>query len=59
MVVVMAADASVAEIEHVVSVVQEAGGEAFVGRGGAAAIIGLSSDIERFAATLNLVGLPG
>ena len=59
MVVVMAADASVAEIDHVVSVVQEAGGEAFVSRGGAAAIIGLSGDIERFAATLNLVGLPG
>ena len=56
MVVVMAADASVAEIDHVVSVVQEAGGEAFVSRGGAAAIIGLSGDIERFAATLNLVG---
>src|SRR5580692_9495025 len=59
MVVVMAADASVAEIDHVVSVVQEAGGEAFVSRGGAAAIIGLSGCIERFAATLNLVGLPG
>src|ERR1700722_1922614 len=59
MVVVMAADASVAEIDHVVSVVQEAGGEAFVSRGGAAAIIGLSGDIERFAATLNLAGLRG
>ena len=59
MVVVMAADASAAEIDHVVSVVQDAGGEAFVSRGGAAAIIGLSGDIERFAATLNLAGLPG
>jgi 3-deoxy-7-phosphoheptulonate synthase len=59
MVVVMAADAGAADIDHVVSVVQEAGGEAFASRGGAAAIIGLSGDIERFAATLNLVGLPG
>src|SRR5580693_2454907 len=59
MVVVMAADASVAEIEHVVSVVHEAGGEAFVSRGGAAPIIGISGDIDRFAATLNLTGLPG
>src|ERR1700734_825115 len=59
MVVVMAADASAAEIDHVVSGVQEAGGEAFVSRGGAAAILGLSGDLERFAATPNLVGLPG
>ena len=59
MVVVMTADASGAEIDHVVSVVQEAGGEAFVSRGGAAPIIGLSGDVERFLATLNLTGLPG
>ncbi len=59
MVIVMAADASVADIEHVVSVVHEAGGEAFVSRGGAAPIIGVSGDIDRFAATLNLSGLPG
>jgi 3-deoxy-7-phosphoheptulonate synthase len=58
-VIVMAADASVADIEHVVSVVHEAGGEAFVSRGGAAPIIGLSGDVDRFAATLNLTGLPG
>src|SRR5258708_31656 len=55
----MAADASAADIDHVVSGVQEAGGEAVVRRGGAAAIMGLSGDIERFAATLNVVGLPG
>ena len=59
MVIVMAADASVADIEHAVSVVHEAGGEAFVSRGGAAPIIGLSGDIDRFAATLNLTALPG
>jgi 3-deoxy-7-phosphoheptulonate synthase len=59
MVIVMAADASIADIEHVVSVVHEAGGEASVSRGGATPIIGLSGDVDRFAATLNLTGLPG
>src|SRR5271170_4748620 len=63
MVIVMAADASVADIEHVLSVVHEAGGEAFVSRGGAAPIIGLSGDIDwagpEMDATLNLTGLPG
>ena len=42
-----------------VSVVREAGGEAFVSRGVSRTIIGLSGDVERFAATLNLAGLPG
>ena len=59
MVVVMAADASVSDVDHVVSVVRDAGGEAFVSRGESRTIIGLSGDIERFAATLNLAGLPG
>ncbi len=59
MVVVMAADASASDVDHVVSVVQEAGGEAFVSRGESRTIIGLSGDIERFAVTLNLAGLPG
>ena len=36
-----------------------AGGEAFVSRGESRTIIGLSGDIDRFAATLNLAGLPG
>jgi 3-deoxy-7-phosphoheptulonate synthase len=48
----MAADASAADIDHLVSVVQEAGGEAFVSRGRAAAIIGLSGDTLTPAPTL-------
>jgi 3-deoxy-7-phosphoheptulonate synthase len=59
MVVVMAADATVSDVDHVVTVVNEAGGEAFASRGGSPAIIGISGDLERFAATLNLAGLPG
>ena len=59
MVVVMAADASASDVDHVVAVVQEAGGDAFVSRGESRTIIGLSGDIERFAATLNLASLPG
>jgi 3-deoxy-7-phosphoheptulonate synthase len=59
MVVVMAADASASDVDHVVGVVRDAGGEAFVSRGESRTIIGLSGDIERFAATLNLAGLPG
>ena len=39
--------------------VRDAGGEAFVSRGESRTIIGLSGDIERFTATLNLAGLPG
>src|SRR6201981_3027396 len=58
MVVVMAADATASDVDHVVSVVRDAGGEAFVSRGESRTIIGLSGDIERFAATLNLAGLP-
>jgi 3-deoxy-7-phosphoheptulonate synthase len=59
MVVVMAAEATASDVDHVVTVVQEAGGEAFVSRGGSRTIIGLNGDIERFAATLNLAGLSG
>ena len=59
MVVVMATDATVSDVDHVVSVVRDAGGEAFVSRGESRTIIGLSGDIERFTATLNLAGLPG
>ena len=56
MVVVMAADATASDVDHVTSVVRDAGGEAFVSRGESRTIIGLSGDIERFAATLNLAG---
>ena len=59
MVVVMAADATEEDADGVVSLVREAGGEAFVSRGESRTIIGLSGDIERFAATLNLASQPG
>src|SRR5690348_10483833 len=59
MVVVMTADATVADVDHVVAAVREAGGEAFVSRGESRTIIGLSGDVDRFTANLNLAGLPG
>ena len=59
MVVVMTADATAADVDYVVAVVRDAGGEAFVSRGESRTIIGLSGDIERFTATLNLASLPG
>src|SRR5262249_14311703 len=59
MVVVMDAEATAEDTDNVVSLVREAGGEAFVSRGESRTIIGLSGDIDRFAATLNLTGLPG
>jgi 3-deoxy-7-phosphoheptulonate synthase len=59
MVVVMAAEATEEDADGVVSLVREAGGEAFVSRGESRTIIGLSGDIDRFAATLNLASQPG
>jgi 3-deoxy-7-phosphoheptulonate synthase len=59
MVVVMAADATASEVDNVVNVVNEAGGEAFASRGESRTIIGVSGDLERFSATLNLAGQPG
>jgi 3-deoxy-7-phosphoheptulonate synthase len=53
MVIVMAPDASAADIDAVVTVVQRAGGEAFVSRGVSLTIIGLVGDISRFG-SLNL-----
>ncbi|MDQ1541302.1 MAG: 3-deoxy-7-phosphoheptulonate synthase [Actinomycetota bacterium] len=58
MVVVMAADASPADIEAVVARVEGAGGEAFVSRGVQRTIIGLVGDVEQFYA-LNLRALSG
>jgi 3-deoxy-7-phosphoheptulonate synthase len=58
MVVVMATDASAADIETVVAKVEGAGGEAFVSRGVQRTIIGLVGDVERFYA-LNLRTLSG
>src|SRR5882672_3200174 len=59
MVVVMAADATEADADNVVSVVEDAGGSAFVSRGVSRTIVGITGDIDRLAATLNLAGLPG
>jgi 3-deoxy-7-phosphoheptulonate synthase len=58
MVVVMAAEADEADVQGVVSVIETAGGEAFVSRGINRTIVGLVGDVERFE-TLNLRGMPG
>ena len=58
MVVVMSPDATDADIDAVVTRVEEAGGEAFVSRGVSRTIVGLVGDVDRFGA-LNLQGLPG
>lgn len=58
MVVVMGPEAGPAEIDSVVSLVENAGGSAFVSRGVSRTIIGLVGDIEQFA-SLNLASLPG
>ncbi|MDH2428411.1 3-deoxy-7-phosphoheptulonate synthase, partial [Sphaerisporangium sp. TRM90804] len=58
MVIVMAADATQADIQAVVELVQLVGGEAFVSRGVSRIIIGLVGDIDEFA-SLNLGGMRG
>jgi len=58
MVVVMAPTATASDIESVVTLVESAGGEAFVSRGVSRVIIGLVGDVEQFA-TLNLQGMRG
>ncbi|MEO6711876.1 MAG: 3-deoxy-7-phosphoheptulonate synthase [Mycobacteriales bacterium] len=58
MVVVMGPEAGPAEIEAVVSLVETAGGSAFVSRGVSRTIVGLVGDIEQFQ-SLNLASLPG
>ncbi len=58
MVVVMKPAAAPAEVAHVVSVVEGAGGSAFVSRGISRTIIGLVGDRTVFE-TLNLQALPG
>ena len=57
MVVVMAADATEADADNVVSVVEEAGGAAFVSRGVTRTIVGVVGDDDRFE-TLNLARCP-
>lgn len=58
MVVVMAPDATEAQIDAVISLVRHAGGEAFVSRGLQRTIIGLIGDVDDFRA-LNLRRMAG
>ncbi|MCU0266070.1 MAG: 3-deoxy-7-phosphoheptulonate synthase [Actinomycetia bacterium] len=58
MVVVMAPDATDADVAAVVARVEAAGGEAFVSRGVSRTIVGLVGDVEGFG-SLNLRGMPG
>ena len=58
MVVVMAPDATDADVAHVVERVESVGGEAFVSKGVVRTIIGLVGDIDSFHG-LNLRSLPG
>jgi 3-deoxy-7-phosphoheptulonate synthase len=58
MVVVMAPEATQADVDAIVELVRAAGGEAFVSRGVSRTIIGLVGDVEQFGA-LNLRSYPG
>src|SRR5262245_10899440 len=58
MVVVMAAEADEADVQAVVSLVETAGGEAFVSRGVNRTIVGLVGDVQQFG-SLNLRGMNG
>jgi 3-deoxy-7-phosphoheptulonate synthase len=58
MVVVMAADATAADLRAVIERVESAGGEAFVSRGVRRVIVGLVGDVDQFA-ELNLQGMRG
>ncbi|MCP2248020.1 3-deoxy-7-phosphoheptulonate synthase [Lentzea aerocolonigenes] len=58
MVIVMALDATEADVAAVVDLVEAAGGEAFVSRGLDRTIVGLIGDVDLFA-TLNLRSLTG
>src|SRR5450432_2234225 len=58
MVVVMAPEATQADVDAVVNLVRTAGGDAFVSRGVSRTIIGLVGDTAQFS-TLNLRSRPG
>jgi 3-deoxy-7-phosphoheptulonate synthase len=58
MVVVMAPDATQADLDGVVDLVRGAGGEAFITRGVSRTIVGLIGDVDRFH-SLNLRSMPG
>jgi len=58
MVVVMAPEATQADVDGIVDVVRDAGGEAFVTRGVSRTIVGLVGDVDQFG-SLNLRSRPG
>jgi 3-deoxy-7-phosphoheptulonate synthase len=58
MVIVMASDATPGDIQSIITLVESAGGQAFVSRGVSRVIIGLVGDIDLFD-TLNLRGMRG
>jgi 3-deoxy-7-phosphoheptulonate synthase len=58
MVVVMAPDATQADLDGIVDLVRGAGGEAFITRGMSRTIVGLVGDVDQFR-TLNLRSMPG
>ncbi|RAY13095.1 3-deoxy-7-phosphoheptulonate synthase [Actinomadura craniellae] len=58
MVIVMAPEATEADLTAVVSLVETAGGDAFVSRGVNRTIVGLVGDVEQFG-SLNLRGMSG
>jgi 3-deoxy-7-phosphoheptulonate synthase len=58
MVIVMAAEAEEPDVRAVVTLVERAGGEAFVSRGVSRTIVGLVGDVEQFG-SLNLRGMRG
>jgi len=58
MVVVMAPDATQADLDGIVDLVRGAGGEAFITRGVSRTIVGLVGDVDRFR-TLNLLSMAG
>jgi 3-deoxy-7-phosphoheptulonate synthase len=58
MVIVMSSDATPLDVQAIVTLVESAGGSAFVSRGVSRTIIGLVGDVEQFA-SLNLLGMRG
>jgi 3-deoxy-7-phosphoheptulonate synthase len=58
MVIVLAPEATLADVQAIIARVESAGGEAFVSRGVSRVIIGLVGDIDRLD-TLNLHGMRG
>jgi 3-deoxy-7-phosphoheptulonate synthase len=59
MVVVMAVEATEEDADNVASAVREAGGDAFISRGVSRTIVGITGDIDKLAATVNLAAMPG